>query len=105
MKKHLALITYSGLPHGAESERLMLPYLAAANVETEIVDWRSGGTDFSKFDLIVLRSCWDYHLKVAEFIDVMGWKAVGNKLVDKKTVEMEWEIKEEDKAQQGELFG
>jgi len=70
MKKHLALITYSGLPRGAESERLMLPYLAAAKVETEIVDWRSESTDFSKFDLIVLRSCWDYHLKVAEFI---GW--------------------------------
>ena len=69
MKKHLALITYSGLPHGAESERLMLPYLAAANVETQIVDWRSAGTHFSKFDLIVLRSCWDYHLRTAEFID------------------------------------
>jgi glutathione synthase/RimK-type ligase-like ATP-grasp enzyme len=67
MKKHLALITYSGLPDGAESERLMLPYLAAAGIETDIVDWRSG-RDFSKFDLIVLRSCWDYHLRVAEFI-------------------------------------
>ena len=70
MKKRLALITYSGLPHGAESERLMLPYLAAANVETEILDWRSPGIDFSKFDLVVLRSCWDYHLRAAEFI---GW--------------------------------
>jgi len=69
MKKRLALITWSGLPHGAESERLMLPYLAATRVETEIVDWRSSGCDFSQFDLIVLRSCWDYHLRVAEFID------------------------------------
>jgi glutathione synthase/RimK-type ligase-like ATP-grasp enzyme len=69
MKKHLALITYSGLPYGAESEQLMLPYLAAAGVETEIVDWRSTGCDFSQFDLIVLRSCWDYHLRTAEFID------------------------------------
>lgn len=68
MKKHLALITYSGLPHGAESERLMLPHLAAANIETEIVDWRLFGSDFTKFDLIVLRSCWDYHLRAAEFI-------------------------------------
>jgi glutathione synthase/RimK-type ligase-like ATP-grasp enzyme len=69
MKKRLALITWSGLPHGAESERLMLPHLAAVGVETEIVDWRSS-CDFSKFDLIVLRSCWDYHLRAAEFI---GW--------------------------------
>jgi glutathione synthase/RimK-type ligase-like ATP-grasp enzyme len=70
MKKRLALITYSGLPQGSESERLMLPHLAAANIETEIVDWRSTACDFSKFDLIVLRSCWDYHLTAAEFI---GW--------------------------------
>lgn len=70
MKKRLALITYSGLPRGAESERLMLPHLAAAGVETEIVDWRSTTCDFSKFDLIVLRSCWDYHLRAPEFI---GW--------------------------------
>ncbi|HLK09288.1 MAG TPA: hypothetical protein VKV30_15135 [Candidatus Angelobacter sp.] len=69
MKKCLALITYSGLPHGAESERLMLPYLAAARIEAQFVDWRSAGFDYTKFDLIVLRSCWDYHLRTAEFID------------------------------------
>lgn len=44
-------------------------------------------------------------IKVAEFIDVMGWKAVGNKLVDKKAVEMEWENAEEAAGKQGELFG
>jgi len=70
MKKRLALITYSGLPHGADSERLMLPHLAADGVEAQFVDWRSTGCDFSQFDLIVLRSCWDYHLRVTEFI---GW--------------------------------
>jgi glutathione synthase/RimK-type ligase-like ATP-grasp enzyme len=72
MKKRLALITYSGLPRGAESERLMLPHLAAAGVETEIVDWRSTTCDFSKFDLIVLRSCWDYHLSGNEFKEWLG---------------------------------
>jgi topoisomerase-4 subunit A len=43
-------------------------------------------------------------IKVSEFIDVMGWKAVGNKLVDKKAVEMEWENVEEAAGKQGELF-
>lgn len=69
MKKRLALITFDGLPQGAESERLMLPFLAASGIETEIVDWRSSSHDFGKFDLMVLRSCWDYHLRVSEFID------------------------------------
>ncbi len=42
--------------------------------------------------------------KVAKLVEVMGWKAAGAKLVDfSKSVEMEWETKEGDKAQ-GELF-
>jgi glutathione synthase/RimK-type ligase-like ATP-grasp enzyme len=69
MKKRLALITWSGLPEGAESERLMLPHLAAASIDTQFVDWRATGCDFSQFDLIVLRSCWDYHLHTEDFID------------------------------------
>lgn len=79
MKKRLALITWSGLPQGAESERMMLPYLAAAGVETQFVDWRnpdwrspdwrSPGVNYRQFDLLVLRSCWDYHLHAAEFTE------------------------------------
>ncbi|HXA84344.1 MAG TPA: hypothetical protein VNZ47_04670 [Candidatus Dormibacteraeota bacterium] len=68
MKKQLALITWSGLPEGAESERLMLPFLEAAGVESQIIDWRSP-VDFNQFDLLVLRSCWDYHLRAAEFAE------------------------------------
>jgi topoisomerase-4 subunit A len=37
-------------------------------------------------------------------VEVMGWKAVGAKLTDyDKSVEMEWEITEEEK-EQGKLF-
>ena len=41
--------------------------------------------------------------KIAKMVDVMGWKAVGAKLVDyNKSIMMEWEVKEEMK--QPELF-
>ena len=69
MTKHVALITWAGLPHGAASERLLLPLLAAAGVNAKIVTWSDPAIDFSGFDLIVLRSCWDYHLRDAEFIE------------------------------------
>ncbi|TAD84793.1 MAG: DNA gyrase/topoisomerase IV subunit A, partial [Bacteroidetes bacterium] len=46
----------------------------------------------------------DQRIKVAEFIDVMGWKAAGNKLVDKKAVGMQWELAKPADQQQGELF-
>ena len=42
-------------------------------------------------------------IKIAKVAEVMGWKAVGNKLVDyTKSVNMEWEAKKESKQQ--ELF-
>jgi glutathione synthase/RimK-type ligase-like ATP-grasp enzyme len=69
MKKRVALITWSGLPEGAESERMLLPHLAAAGVEPHIVDWRATDADFRQFHLVVLRSCWDYHLRGAEFTE------------------------------------
>ena len=41
--------------------------------------------------------------KIAKMVDVMGWKAVGAKLVDyTKSIEMEWEVK--DDLKQRELF-
>jgi len=44
-------------------------------------------------------------LKIHEFVDVMGWKAIGTKLVDKKQVVMEWVVKEKKEADgQGSLF-
>ena len=44
--------------------------------------------------------------KVADLVEIMGWKAVGAKLTDfSKSVEMEWEIKDKDKDNnQGQLF-
>ncbi|MEO7047370.1 MAG: DNA gyrase/topoisomerase IV subunit A [Ferruginibacter sp.] len=42
--------------------------------------------------------------KVDKMVEVMGWKAIGTKLVDfSKSVEMEWEVKDENNGQ-GDLF-
>ncbi len=43
--------------------------------------------------------------KVPKLVEVMGWKAVGAKLTEySKSVEMEWEKKEEAESPQGDLF-
>lgn len=43
--------------------------------------------------------------KINKMVEIMGWKAVGAKLMDySKSVEMEWEKREEDKNAQPELF-
>lgn len=44
-------------------------------------------------------------IKVAKVVEVMGWKALGAKLIDySKSVEMEWERKENKDNPQAELF-
>jgi glutathione synthase/RimK-type ligase-like ATP-grasp enzyme len=68
-RKRIALITWNGLPHGAESERLVLPHLASAGVDARFADWRDPALDITRFDLVVLRTCWDYHLRIAEFLN------------------------------------
>jgi topoisomerase-4 subunit A len=43
--------------------------------------------------------------KISKMVEVMGWKAVGAKLMDySKSVEMEWEKREDDGKRQPELF-
>ena len=44
-------------------------------------------------------------IKVADLVDVMGWKAIGSKLANfAKSVEMEWEQKIDGQSNQTELF-
>jgi len=40
MTKNVALITWAGLPEGAESERLLVPHLKARGVEARMIAWR-----------------------------------------------------------------
>jgi topoisomerase-4 subunit A len=43
--------------------------------------------------------------KVADLVEVMGWKAIGAKLIDySKSVDIEWEVVKEDMSGQTELF-
>jgi topoisomerase-4 subunit A len=43
--------------------------------------------------------------KIAKMVEVMGWKAVGAKLMDySKSIEMEWEAKPKEENAQSELF-
>src|SRR5215813_1387272 len=69
MNKKVALITWAGLPRGTESEQLLASRLAAHGVDAPMADWSDPSIDFGAFDLLVLRSPWDYHLREHEFCE------------------------------------
>lgn len=45
----------------------LLCALDELGIAARIEIWSSPSTDWSQFDVVVVRSCWDYHLRVDEF--------------------------------------
>jgi hypothetical protein len=68
-KRRLALVTYRDHPELTDSDRLLVEPLHRNDVRTFAVPWDDPAIDWASFDLLVLRSCWDYHLRSGEFRD------------------------------------
>lgn len=60
-------VTYDQLPAGAKDDRLLLPHLHKLGIKAQFVAWDDLSIDWSKADLAIIRSTWDYHLKYAQF--------------------------------------
>ncbi|WP_326787990.1 ATP-grasp domain-containing protein [Streptomyces sp. NBC_00151] len=68
----IALVTYDpGEEPGADRDLPVLRgALEDAGAVAEIVHWDDPAVDWARFDLALIRSTWDYSLRVAEFV---GW--------------------------------
>jgi hypothetical protein len=64
----VALATFDGFPELYEDDRLALAPLAELGVDASPVVWDSGA-DWAAYDLVVVRSTWDYTLRREEFLD------------------------------------
>ncbi|WNM37759.1 hypothetical protein RMN56_21710 [Micromonospora halotolerans] len=67
-KPRVALVTCTALPDLDPDDRLVLAPLAASGVAAEAVVWDDPAVDWSGYDLVVLRSPWDYALRRDEFV-------------------------------------
>jgi glutathione synthase/RimK-type ligase-like ATP-grasp enzyme len=66
--RRVALATYDRAPRLAPDDQLLLPALAALGISAEPVVWSNESAAWSQFDAVMVRSCWDYHLRFAEFL-------------------------------------
>lgn len=66
--RQIALVSYSGCPELTGDDRLLLPALRHLGVEAKCAVW-DAPIDWTQFDQVVLRSCWDYHLRPNEFLN------------------------------------
>ncbi len=66
----IALATYERAPTLAMDEPLLIPALEALGASVRPAVWSSADVDWSSYDAVVIRSCWDYHRRIDEF---RGW--------------------------------
>ncbi|MEU5675365.1 hypothetical protein ABZ749_34750 [Micromonospora sp. NPDC047753] len=64
----VALVTCSDLADLDPDDRLVLAPLATRGVAVQAVVWDDPDVDWSSYDLVVLRSPWDYALRRDEFV-------------------------------------
>lgn len=65
----VAFVTYAEFPLLYEDDRLAAELLRSRGVEVEAVLWDSAEVRWEEYDAVVLRSCWEYHLRPVEFMD------------------------------------
>ena len=64
----VALATCAEIPELEPDDRLLLPALAAHGIDGVPAVWDDGSVDWDAFDLVVLRSTWDYAERRDEFL-------------------------------------
>jgi len=66
-RRTIALATSASWPELSPDDAALIPALRDGGFDAEPVIWSDASIDWSRYALVVVRSCWDYHLRVAEF--------------------------------------
>jgi glutathione synthase/RimK-type ligase-like ATP-grasp enzyme len=67
MTSRVALATCAPLPEPDPDEALLVAALSERGLDARVVPW-DHPTDWTAFDVVVLRSTWDYHHRPAQFL-------------------------------------
>lgn len=68
-RPRVALATFAGMPDLYEDDRVVLGPLAVAGIDASPAVWDDPAVDWSSYDLVVVRSTWDYTRRREEFLD------------------------------------
>lgn len=68
-RKEVALVTYKRKPGLSDGDSLLIKPMKEAGFDAVAVPWDRKKVDWSSFEVVVIRSCWDYHKRVDEFYE------------------------------------
>src|SRR5512134_2661733 len=64
----VAIATFSAMPPEFDDDERLAAALVALGVEVARIPWDDPGTDWHRFDTVVIRSTWDYATRHDEFV-------------------------------------
>src|SRR5688572_28242582 len=64
----VGLVKYHREPDLTEDDRPLIAALASQGLDGVAVRWDDAGADWSGFAALIIRSCWDYHVRHDEFV-------------------------------------
>lgn len=67
MHSRIALATYDRAPGLAPDDRLLIPALERLGIRAEPSIWSDRSIHWRDFDAVIIRSCWDYHVRFGQF--------------------------------------
>jgi glutathione synthase/RimK-type ligase-like ATP-grasp enzyme len=67
MSPRVALATYERAPDLAPDDQALQHQLARLGLRVYPEVWSDFMVDWGSFDAVIVRSCWDYHLRIGEF--------------------------------------
>lgn len=70
--REIAFVTYSNSPRLTADDATVAGILSRHNFQVEAVCWDYPQADWERFEAIVLRSCWNYHLHETAFKQWIG---------------------------------
>ncbi|HEY7175222.1 MAG TPA: hypothetical protein VH442_09915 [Micromonosporaceae bacterium] len=68
MPTPIALVTCAAVPDLEDDDRLLIPPLRALGCDVDVATWDDPAVDWTRYDLAVLRSPWDYPPRRDEFV-------------------------------------
>ncbi len=75
MLKRVALVTCREHPALPEDDRPLVAELSRLGIAARAETWDDASVKWTSFDVLVLRSTWDYHLRSAAFLAWIGARA------------------------------
>lgn len=67
MSKPLAFVTFDKFPELTPDDQIAVAALEAEGIAVQAVCWDAAHADWGAFAALILRSTWDYHLRLDEF--------------------------------------